>query len=186
MILIVDMNYKKDSLGFHEFVLPIIAVVKNMEEYGIKHFSELNQTDISSCTGIILSGTALKDNESLNHFEDFSWIREYEKPILGICAGMQTISLVFHSSLKECLEIGMRQITTIKENPLFSSSFRAYELHTYSIKPSNELAILAESEKCVQAIGHKGKDIYGVLFHPEVRNKEVIEQFVLLLGFKRE
>jgi GMP synthase-like glutamine amidotransferase len=30
----------------------------------------------------------------------------------------------------------------------------------------------------VQAIKHKQKDIFGVLFHPEVRNREIIERFV--------
>jgi len=38
--------------------------------------------------------------------------------------------------------------------------------------------VLAESAKCVHAIKHKLKDVYGVLFHPEVRNKEVVERFI--------
>ncbi len=186
MLLIVDLNYKKASLGFYEFVLPIVTTVRNIEEIVVKHFCELSRKDASSCTGIILSGTALKDRDTLNHIEDFSWIRDCEKPILGICAGMQTISLVFNSSLSECVEIGMTQVTTIKENPLFSSSFRVYELHSCTIKPSKDFDALAQSETCIQAIKHKQKDIYGVLFHPEVRNKEIIERFALLSKSKGE
>jgi GMP synthase (glutamine-hydrolysing) len=186
MISIIDMNYKKDSLGFYEFVLPIITIIKNIQEYEVKHYSEVGQTDTDNCTGIVLSGTALREKETLKHVEDFAWIKECEKPILGICAGMQTIGLVFDSTLTECLEIGMKQITTIKENPLFSSSFRAYELHTCSIRPSTDFDTLAQSEKCIQAMRHKEKTIFGVLFHPEVRNEEIIKRFVLLSRSKQE
>ncbi|HEX9863034.1 MAG TPA: hypothetical protein VGB11_07125, partial [Candidatus Bathyarchaeia archaeon] len=72
-------------------------------------------------------------------------------------------------------------VTTLMANPLFSSSFKAYALHNYSIQPSLEFDVLADSAKCVQAIKHKHKDIYGVLFHPEVRNKEIIQRFILAL-----
>jgi GMP synthase-like glutamine amidotransferase len=180
MILIIDMNYRKDSLGTLEFVLPIVSIVKNFKECTIRHYSELSQACIDECTRIILSGNALKDRQTLAQTECFSWIRESEKPLLGICSGMQTIGLVFGSSLERCLEIGMKQVTTVKENPLFSSSFKAYELHNYSIQPSNELDALAKSDMCIQAVKHKKKDVYGVLFHPEVRNREIIERFITL------
>jgi GMP synthase (glutamine-hydrolysing) len=178
MILVVDMNFKKDSLGFYEFVSPIVAIVEELDECVVRHYSELRQEDTRNCSKIILSGTALKDNTTLNQTEKFEWIKDYDKPILGICAGMQTTGLVFGSRLKKCLEIGMTQITTLMANPLFSSSFKAYALHNYSVQPSPEFDVLAESGKCVQAIKHKQKDIYGVLFHPEVRNKEVIQHFI--------
>jgi GMP synthase (glutamine-hydrolysing) len=180
MILIIDMNYRKDSLGFHEFVSPIVSASKGLEECTIKHHHELNPADIDKCSRVILSGNALKNKQALTRIDDFAWVKQCEKPILGICAGMQTIGLIFGSSLTRCLEIGMVQITTVKENQLFSSSFKAYELHSYSIRPSEELDILAESEKCVQAVKHKKKEIYGVLFHPEVRNREIIERFASL------
>ena len=180
MILIVDMNGKKDSLGFYEFVLPITSAIKDLEKYTIGHFSDLSRTDIDKCSRIILSGNALEDKQALTRIEDFACIKSCEKPILGICAGMQAISLIFGSTLASCLEIGMAQIKTLKENPLFSSSFKAYELHSCSVQPSRKLDVLAESEKCAQAMKHKEKEIYGVLFHPEVRNREIIKRFALL------
>ena len=180
MILIVDMNHKKDSLGFYEFVLPIASAIKDFEEYTVRHYSDLSQTDIDKCSRIILSGNALEDKKALTKIEDFAWISSCEKPILGICAGMQAISLFFGSTMRNCLEIGMTQIKTLKENPLFSSSFKAYELHSYSVQLSHELDVLAESKKCAQAMKHKEKEIYGVLFHPEVRNREMIKRFALV------
>ena len=69
----------------------------------------------------------------------------------------------------------------LKQNPLFQGDFRGYTLHNYSVAPSQTFETLAESTKCIQAIKHKQKDIYGVLFHPEVRNQEILKRFVQLI-----
>jgi GMP synthase-like glutamine amidotransferase len=180
MILIVDTNSKKESLGTYEFVDPIASTVKNFEKCTVKHYSELGPANIDKYSHVIISGNALRNEQFLSRLEYFSWIRGHDKPVLGICAGMQTIGLIFGSSLRRCVEIGMKRIETVKENDLFSASFDAYELHTYSLRPSREFDVLARSEKCVQAVKHRRRDIYGVLFHPEVRNREVIEKFVEL------
>ena len=179
MILVVDMNFKKDSLGFYEFVLPIVSVAKELDECVVKHYLELEHEDLSKFDSIILSGTALKDHATLSQPEKFEWIRDCGKPVLGICAGMQTIGLVFDLRLEKCLGIGMAQINTLKANPLFASTFKAYTLHNFSVTSSAEFDVLAESEKCVQAIKHKRTETYCVLFHPEVRNKEIIQRFIL-------
>ena len=67
---------------------------------------------------------------------------------------------------------------TLSTPPTFSPSLEGYNLHRYSILPSEELIVLARSEGSVQAFGHKKKPIFGVMFHPEVRNPEVIEKFI--------
>ncbi len=180
MILIVDMNWKKDSLGYYEFVAPITSIAEDLDQCVVKHYLEVNSEGTSQCSSIILSGTALKDNETLSQPEKFNWIKDLDKPILGICAGMQTIGLVFGLRLAKCLEIGMTEITTLKENPLFSAKFKAYSLHNYSVQSSSEFEVLAESARCMQALKHKQKPVYGVLFHPEVRNAEIIQRFIQL------
>ena len=179
MILVVDMNWKKDSLGFYEFVLPIVTIAKAQDECIIKHFLEVTNKDLSQCDSIVLSGTALKDTATLSQPEKFMWLKETEKPVLGVCAGMETIGVVFGTRLIRCLEIGMTQISTLKENPFFSGDFKAYSLHSYCIEPSEDFHVWAKSKKCVQIIKHKIKPIYGMLFHPEVRNPELIKRFIL-------
>ena len=178
MILIVDMNWKRDSLAFNEFVSPIVSVVQPLEECEVKHFLDIDPAQLNGYSKIVLSGTTLKDHASLKQVDQFNWILEFDKPILGICAGMQTISLVFSEPLQPCLQIGMTEITTLKDNPLFQGDFKAYTLHNYSVAPSQTFEVLAESSKCIQAIKHKQKDIYGVLFHPEVRNQEILKRFI--------
>jgi GMP synthase (glutamine-hydrolysing) len=180
MIVIVDMNHKKDSLGYYEFVLPILYIAEGLDECEVVHYSELRKEDLDKSDCVILSGTALKDHATLDEPEKFEWIKTFEKPVLGICAGMQTIGLAFGLRLKKCLGIGMAEISTLKTNLFFASTFKAYTLHNYSVEPSVEFDALAKNGRCVQAIKHKQKSIYGVLFHPEVRNKEILERFVLV------
>jgi GMP synthase-like glutamine amidotransferase len=180
MILVVDLNWKRDSLAFNEFVSPIVSSVQHLEQCNVKHFLDIDSSELSCYSKVVLSGTTLKDHATLKQIDRFNWIREFDKPILGICAGMQTISLVFGDPLTFYLQIGMTEIGTLKNNPLFQGNFKAYALHNYSIKHPQYFEILAKSAKCIQAIKHKQKDIYGVLFHPEVRNQEILRRFIQL------
>jgi GMP synthase-like glutamine amidotransferase len=180
MILIVDLNWKKQSLAFNEFVLPIVSVVEPLEECVVKHFSEVAPSELGGYSKIILSGTALKDQATLTQIEKFEWLKNLDKPTLGICAGMQTISLAFQETLTPCMQIGMTEVATQKENPLFQGTFKAYMLHNYSVQTPKNFDALAASSKCIQAIKHKHKSIYGVLFHPEVRNPEILKHFIEL------
>ncbi len=180
MILVIDMNHKKNTLAFSEFVLPIISVAEKTEVCVAKHYSETTLKDIGKYSKIILSGAALKDNTYMNETDKFTWLKKTNIPVLGICAGMQIISAVFGSDIKRCKEIGMTEVETLKKNPLFSGNFSAYELHNWNVDAPTDFCVLAKSKKCAQAIKHKRKDIYGVLFHPEVRNREIIERFAQL------
>ncbi len=178
MILVIDMNWKKDSLAFQEFVSPIIAAVAEIKPFTVKHYTEINPNNLENYTKVVLSGVALKDNSAINHLENFSWLKDFNKPVLGICAGMQLIGKLFGSPLKPCLEIGMTQIITLKENPFFAETFQAYSLHNYCVEPSADFEVLAKSAQCFQAIKHIKKPLYGLLFHPEVRNPEILKRFI--------
>jgi len=178
MILVVDMNSAENPFGFYEFVLPIVSIAEELEKCTVKHYLKVNEKILDSCDKIILSGSALKNTVTFSQTARFTWLKDCGKPVLGICAGMQTIGLVFGGRVEKCSEIGMTEITASKENILFSSTFKVYALHNYALVPSAEFEVLAESANCVHAMKHKHKDVYGVLFHPEVRNKEVVERFI--------
>jgi GMP synthase-like glutamine amidotransferase len=180
MILIVDMNWTMDSLAYNEFVAPIVAVIEPLEQCEVRHFSELSRVNFGSYSKVILSGATLKDFATLKQLDKFSWVKTLDKPILGICAGIETIAMVFGVPLSGCLEVGMIEITKTAASPLFEGNFKAYALHSLTVEPSQTFTVLAKSEQCAEAIKHIDKPIYGVLFHPEVRNPEILQRFLEL------
>ncbi|MBI2507655.1 gamma-glutamyl-gamma-aminobutyrate hydrolase family protein [Candidatus Woesearchaeota archaeon] len=170
MILII--NVSKDRLHDLEFIKPITDLLKKSK---VIHYKDLKQKDLDSAEKIIIAGTSLKDDEYLKDLEKFSWIKDYKKPILGICAGMQILALANGSRLKKAKEIGQTEIKILKENKLIKDITKVYSLHQFSVTLPGGFDLLAESSKSIQAI--KINNHYGVLFHPEVFNKEVIENF---------
>jgi len=111
MILIIDMCNEKDSLSRLEFVDPITRAI-GTEEYIIKHRTEISQEDITPARHVILSGCALIDNAFLKDIRSFSWLLDTNKKILGICAGMETLALVFGAKMRAGKEIGMTHPAT--------------------------------------------------------------------------
>ncbi len=172
--LLVDLCYKKNSLSSYEFLRPISKITGKCT---LKHYSEIEEKDLEFFEKIILCGTSLKDSNYMKNLKKFEWLRKTEKNILGICAGMQVIGLVFGAKIIKNKEIGIKEINTKKHNKLFDGNLRVYELHNYSIKDT-DFEILAESDKCIQAIKHRSKNIYGIMFHPEVRQEEVVKKFL--------
>jgi hypothetical protein len=57
MILIVDMNWKRDSLALNEFVSPIVSTVKPIEDCEVKHFLDIDLAELKGFSKIVLSGT---------------------------------------------------------------------------------------------------------------------------------
>ncbi len=191
MILII--NICKEKLHYLEFVKPIEDILRKEKiEYQTIYYKKITDKELlnKKLEKIIICGTSLKDNGYLENLEHFKWINFPKlkcpagsslegKPILGICGGMQIISLIFGGILVENKEIGQIKVRFRKEFlNLKPSEKEVYLLHNYSVI-NNEFEVFASSQELEipQAIKHKTKPIYGVLFHPEVRNKELINYF---------
>ena len=71
----------------------------------------------------------------------------------------------------------MYNIKVFTPNKLESEDFEAYCLHNYAVEPNDKFDELFGTKKCTQGIKLKGKEVYGVLFHPEVRNQSIINWF---------
>lgn len=175
MILIIKTN--KESLHELEFVKPIEDILsKSKIEFKSIHYDNLTKKDLENSDKIVISGTSLKDNQFLEDLNKFEWIKEFQKPILGICSGMQIIGLTFGSKIKKQTEIGQQKISFKKEFLGLNSEVNVYMLHNNSINLPKDFVEFTDS-KFPKAIKHKSKEIYGVLFHPEVFNKEMILEF---------
>lgn len=180
MIGILDCTRQDLPLLKTEFVDPIISIVQNAGFQTID--LPLTTKKIpNSLQGIILTGTALRDDAYLSVGLP-EWLLHWTGPVLGICAGMQLITISFGGGLIPCKMIGMTEIAIVSEDPIFSQKkqFNAWEMHNSGINPSDMMTILARSPSGVQAIRLSGRPWYGVLFHPEVRNEWIITNFLTL------
>ncbi len=174
--LVVDLNGM--PISREEFVRPLEDIARKYGKTKTLHYLYVSPKDITWADRIILSGTPLMEFGYLAHTENFSWLKDVEKPVIGICAGMQVIAEVFGSDVIGSEGIGFAEIETKRRNILFEGRLKVYELHSKAVKLSDELETLAESDSCVQAFKHKKRPIYGILFHPEARNRQVIERFL--------
>jgi GMP synthase-like glutamine amidotransferase len=134
---------------------------------------------VNSFSHIIICGTSLRDCDFETCFDCFNWISDVSVPVLGICAGFQIIGTTFGGKLVDGKEIGYYFEKFESEFLGLESDQEVFHLHNNYIEFSNDFDVFATSpEGIVQAVKHKKKDIYGVLFHPEVRQKQMILEFV--------
>ncbi|MDD5193732.1 MAG: hypothetical protein PHF67_04070 [Candidatus Nanoarchaeia archaeon] len=185
MILII--NICKEKLHYYEFVKPIEDILRYKDiKFFTKPYNELTKRDLKKTKKVIICGTSIYDNEFLENCPDFDWLLNFNKPVLGICGGMHLIGTVFGNKthtkktlLKKKTEIGFY-------NEKFEEDFlgligekEVYHLHNYYVRFGKDFLIFTGG-KCAQAIKHREREIYGVLFHPEVRNKDLITNFCFL------
>ena len=127
--------------------------------YFVKNYKDVSEEDLNKASKVILSGTSLADFEYLKNLDKFSWLGSFKAPVLGICAGMQIIGLIFGGKLLDENYIGKRN--------------GKYYLHKKSVSLPPDFKKTGED-----SFRHKTREIYGVLFHPEVYNEEVIKNFI--------
>ncbi len=191
MILLVDLCYRKDSLSRYEFVLPIADILTRIEQpHEAVHYSELCGDLLKGADRIILCGTALKDNAYCEQIGRFSWLKSCDKPVLGICAGMQVIGSVFGGKIVPQPAIGLEKVAILRDTPLLGErrSIEGYHLHNFSVTLPDGFYLVAGREQRVEAGAgvrveaflHCNRPIYGIIFHPEVRNRWIVERFAAI------
>ena len=180
MILII--NICKERLHYLEFVKPICDILDlNGIKYSVRNYTLVNNNDLEKCSKVIICGTSLYDNEFVSHIDKLKWILDFRKPILGICGGMQIIGLLYGGKLKKMSEIGYYYEEFTEEFLGILGNNQVYHLHNNYVYFNKlpEFDIFCGKE-IPQAVKHKKKEIYGVLFHPEVRQKGLIVNFCKL------
>jgi len=176
------INISEEKLSYYEFVKPVRdLLIRNDIKVFIRHYTCLIKKDLVKASKVIICGTTIFDDKFLERIKRFDWLLDYDKPVLGICGGMQLIGLVFGGKLCRITEIGYY-------DEKFDSNFlglkgkqEVYHLHNNYVDFSklSEFEVFSGT-KVSQAVKYKKKNIYGVLFHPEVRQKELILNFLSL------
>jgi len=144
-----------------------------------------NTTEAESieCDGLILSGGKGSVNKGCGQCDEYL---KLGIPVLGICMGLHIIAKHFGGMVERGKgEYGRTRIRIIESDELFRGlpgSIEVWESHSEEVTaiPEN-FSLLASSDGCeVQAI--RFKNIYGVQFHPEVKEtqygKEIIKNFL--------
>ncbi|MEM2915183.1 MAG: hypothetical protein QXH91_07280, partial [Candidatus Bathyarchaeia archaeon] len=154
MILII--NVCSDKLSELEFVKPIEVILRNFNiKFLRRHFLDITQRDLDKTEKIIICGTALKDTEYLENIDRFSWLKDYPRSILGICAGFKILAKIFGNDLIEKAMIGQFKVDVIKENKLTTEKeFYSYFLSSDVAKIIKGFEILAMSENGECMIKH--------------------------------
>ncbi len=184
-ILLVDSCYQANSLSQYEFVHP---VKRALEGFGsscrICHYTMVDEERLKGCDKVVLCGTALKDNGYLNHLDRFGWLKEGTGPVLGICAGLQVIAATFGGKILSRSEpaIGMEMIEVVRPSSLLGScgKIEVYHLHSRSVSLPDAFLCLAGTDGAPEAFSHRSLPIWGLMFHPEVRNRWILENFANL------
>ena len=174
MTLVIDLC-SRDLLR-SEFVQPITTIVGKGAR--VKHCSDIEPEEVRGAMAVIICGTALADDDYLEHMDRFDWLTRTSTPVLGICAGMQVMALLNGARLVDCKEVGMTPIKPLQENPLVTEPLEVYGLHRHGLEDLDQFHVLAKSKGCVQAISHRDRPLYGVMFHPEVRRGNVVSRFL--------
>ncbi len=100
----------------------------------------------------------------------------YGRPLLGVCLGHQAIAFVHGGSVTRAGKVVHGKVCPIvhRDDPLFDGvpeRFSATRYHSLIVSQSGfpaSLEVLARSEADeIMALRLKGKDVYGLQFHPE-------------------
>ena len=184
MILLVNLCAEIQSLHWSEFVLPVKAalekVCSRIEEI---HFRQLDHrircVEKEMPRAVILCGTALPDNSYRKHPHTFQCLRKFEGNILGICAGMHIMGMLWGGKIIPEKRIGVYPYETVDHDDIFSedSLKKGYHLHKSTVTLPKDFHVIAGDHGRMDAFKHDRRKIYGVLFHPEVLNHTILKIF---------
>jgi GMP synthase (glutamine-hydrolysing) len=140
--------------GITEFTRPLERIVKvaGCSYKTIKYTDSLG-FDFNSADGILLSGSPQGDDIVEHHLPCFQWLKEFQKPVLGICAGHHITGYLYGSELLRGVEpeSGDCTVDFLKDDPLFTGlpgKIIVRQMHNDSISLPPDFELLATSKTC--------------------------------------
>ncbi len=186
-ILIIN-NAEK---GITEFTRPLEKIVS---EAGFSsetiQYKDCLHFNFEKVEGILLSGSPQGNDIVEHHLPWFKWLKEFEKPVLGICSGHHIAGYLYGAELLrgEEPESGDFTVEILEDNPLFSGlpqKITVKQMHNDSISLPPGFELLATSKTCHnQLMKHHSKPLYTCQFHPEYYNHKLIQNFCRLINSK--
>ncbi|MDD3043019.1 MAG: GMP synthase subunit A [Methanosarcinaceae archaeon] len=132
--------------------------------------------------GLILSGGPDMERAGLG----FDYVKQIDRPILGICLGHQAIALAYGGETRVGQKGGYAAIDVeiLEEDDILKGmapKISVWASHADEVVTLPEGFIhLARSDVCeIEAMRHPTKPIYGVQWHPEVSHTEKGEELFM-------
>lgn len=177
--------------GILEFALSVEKIIMEAgAESRIIGYADCLTTNLEEFDGIILTGSPQGDDIVEHHAPYFYWIKNYQNPVFGICAGHHITGFLYGAGLlrSEEPESGDVKISILENDPLLDnlkSNFKARQMHNDSITLPTDFKLLASSTTCRnQLMKHKQKPLYTCQFHPEYNNPELFRNFIKICSGK--
>ena len=194
MILFINNSDKKiKETHYNKF---LYNQLKLLEPNLLIHSAADNlyiNTDSLPITGIILSGSPLRivDEKNLDFIlNNLKYIKNNDIPLLGICFGMQLLSILYNSDIGSFKkERKGHRVVNIDTSDYIFSGIDSKKIHQYVehydyVIPSSKFHTIAtDSNNNCYGIKHKIYPFYGLQFHPEKSGKngiKILQNFINL------
>ncbi|MDO4913531.1 MAG: aminodeoxychorismate/anthranilate synthase component II [Bifidobacteriaceae bacterium] len=178
-ILVID-NYDSfvyTIVGYLRTLNAIVDVVRNDDASITQSLNNGDVTDIDAYDGVLISPGPGAPIESGVSEDVIRACAQLDKPMLGICLGLQALAEVFGANIYHAPTIKHGKTDSISHtgegifegvaNPMTATRY-----HSLAIDPDTlpkELQVIAHStsDNTIQGVAHTTKPMYAVQFHPE-------------------
>lgn len=150
-------------------------------EYCVQTYSPFKKLNDQDADMIILSGGMQNevaddlDNGDPWYRYEFELIETTNKPILGICLGLQMIAVALGGTLRKlphliATDTKLANLTKDGQQLLGANAYTVHEKHQWIVDnySGTGLTMLADSEDGVEILYHAKKRIIATQFHPEI------------------
>lgn len=172
MILMID-NYDSFTYNIVQYCLELgadLKVIRN-DELDMSEIKKLPLEKLIISPGPSTPNDAGVSLEAIKYFTD-------KLPIFGICLGHQAIGQVFGGEViraKKMMHGKTSKILTTAKTPIYKGlpeKFTMTRYHSLVVNRQNlpdiiEVTSISEDDEEIMSLQIKGKQIYGVQFHPE-------------------
>lgn len=180
MLLIINTA---DMINDERYVKPIKEVLG--KRVFVRHMLEVKEIPENISKIIIAGNSIFSSNLSVGQIRNvFKWLDDFDKPVLGICAGQQIIAQYFGSRVSRHDARGLKKFVVKHRDKILKdvkSKFNGYVSHNFAVPCPKDFEVLARANtmKVIPEYlaKHKTRPIYITTFHPEFSEKQIIENF---------
>ncbi|MPZ51907.1 MAG: imidazole glycerol phosphate synthase subunit HisH [Acidimicrobiia bacterium] len=189
----------------------LVSISRGLETVGAEVILATTPEQIDRADGVVLPGVgatgAVMAGIRSAGLEDV--LRTYNRPLLGICVGMQVLFEGSDEDDADCLglisggnhrlrnaprlpHIGWNDVTATASDPLLAGlddTTLFYFVHSFAPRPSDPTTVIATTEYGEEfaSVVRQG-DVWGTQFHPErshVAGRSILSNFVAAVGATR-